>query len=407
MLENINKSPEIYFQVLWDNLIIEILENSYTEISFINSYKVQNIFLQMNPTIIFQEDNEFLKNNIAQFLEFIIKKLNIQLPNFYHSNSNGSTKYATINFNYSYTTLVQGFNFILKVLENKPINQNLISLGFTDPQQDQLLEAIKNKSNILISGVTGSGKTTTMNKLFEIITLTYPQLKIANIEDNFSTNEHCLSQAKNIIRSNVDIVCFGEIRTQEHAQAFQLLCENNIQVIGTIHANSALGILDRLSQLDSHSLVQHINLLINQTLIKKNCVHCCVHFNDLEELRENSETPQQFNHYNSMVLSIKTLEQQYPHIDLSNVTFSDTKGCKECGHLGVSGMDCCAQIITIDPRMHELIEKDDDLIPYLQFLSDENPLSDNMVGKSVKDHAIYKMLTGSVDPIILKNKFNS
>ncbi|MBI2603777.1 MAG: Flp pilus assembly complex ATPase component TadA [Deltaproteobacteria bacterium] len=160
-------------------------------------------------------------------------------------------------------------------------------LGLSDAKLQVLLDSIgKSDGLILISGPTGSGKTTTLYALLEemdrlgknISTLENPvekQLPRINQAD-ISDHRDFASFQRALMRQDPDVILLGEIRDAQTADLSMKLSSTGHLVLSTIHANGAVEVVDRLASLgvDSFSVRSNLRLSVAQRLLRTICPHC-------------------------------------------------------------------------------------------------------------------------------------
>lgn len=180
-----------------------------------------------------------------------------------------------------------GESIVIRILMKFKKTLNLDDLGLSQSHLSQIQFNI-NKSHgiILITGPTGSGKSTTQYALLQ--ELQDKHLKIITIEDpieyqmNFATqiqvNEQMsFSKAlRSILRQDPDVIVVGEIRDQETLKlAFEAALTGHL-VLATLHANDAYSSLERLVNmgLDNHTIFASLLLIISQRLLRSLCPYC-------------------------------------------------------------------------------------------------------------------------------------
>lgn len=169
--------------------------------------------------------------------------------------------------------------------------QALEKLGFTEETLSILFSSMERKSGLLLlSGSTGSGKTTTLYGITqELIKM---NLGIATVEDPVEFQIEGISQTslapekgldypnalRSILRQDPDVILVGEIRDSESAELVVSAALTGHLVLSTVHASSAKESILRLLQMgiDSATLNQVLSLVINQSLVKRLCPKCKV-----------------------------------------------------------------------------------------------------------------------------------
>ena len=192
-------------------------------------------------------------------------------------------------FRVSILPIIEGESIVIRVLDNNSSKKDLNTLGFSNHILNQLHEAIKLKQGlVLIAGPTGSGKTTTIYSLLQllnsdkrkIITVEDPvEYKMKNIQQVAVNNKLGLtfsSVLKNILRQDPDVLLIGEIREEESLKiALQASLTGHL-VISTIHSNSALQTISRLLDLnaDRFLLGTSLKYILSQRLVLSYCKSC-------------------------------------------------------------------------------------------------------------------------------------
>ena len=178
-------------------------------------------------------------------------------------------------------------------IQKKNKTFSLEKLGLPEKSYNRLLSAIQKQDGlILISGPTGSGKTTTLYSLLgqmdkygkNISTIENPvekkldRINQANISDNKSLSD--LESA--IMRQDPDTILVGEIRDEKSAKLCMRLSSTGHLVLSTIHANGAVEVIERLKNLgiDGFSIKSSLRLSVAQRLVKKVCPYCSKKAND-------------------------------------------------------------------------------------------------------------------------------
>lgn len=338
-----------------------------------------------------------------------------------------------INLRWQSTYAVGGFDVVARLLKNAVDNKvlTLEQLGYTPWQQAKLMQASsKSTGGVLIAGVTGSGKTTTLNTLVQLSPNMNLRKTIA-IEDPVEYRQRMVTQIsvqrkieggdkgrenpfsgamRAILRMDPDNVIFGEIRDQESGSVAQAMIETGHLVFATVHASSCVGIIPRLTsklialERDTIASDDFISVLIYQRLVPKNCPYCSIPILDKE-----SGAPKE---------QIYLLENKFG-IDPKNVKVASSKGCEKCriqglstdenDKLGIIGATVAAEMIMPDLSFLGLIRDSKDNEAKLAWRKSRTHRfdEDNMEGKTAYEHALYKVSKGIIDPYYLEDSFES
>lgn len=192
-------------------------------------------------------------------------------------------------FRVSSMPTLEAESIVLRILDNKNINKNLQTLGLSSNLLDILIQSLKlTQGLILISGPTGSGKTTTLYSILQ--ELNCEEKKIITVEDPIEYKIDSICQIpinnkiglsfevvlKNILRQDPDIIFIGEIRDKFSLEiALQASLTGHL-VIASIHANCAIETISRLIDLqaDPFLISTTLKLVMAQRLVLNYCIHC-------------------------------------------------------------------------------------------------------------------------------------
>jgi type IV pilus assembly protein PilB len=248
-----------------------------------------------------------------------------------------------------------GENCVLRVLDKSAALMRLANLGFEEDVL-QLFERLLSNSYgiILVTGPTGSGKTTTLyaalNQLStvekNIITLEDPiEYKLPLIRQSQVNEKAGMTFSKGlraILRQDPDIVLVGEIRdTETAAIAVQAALTGHL-VLSTLHTNSAAVAVTRLADMNIEPFLISTAVLgvQAQRLVRKICQDCKEEF-----------------HPDYSFLKLDFLAQYGIDIDLNTVKFYHGKGCKKCKGSGYKGRMSITEVFAVNETIRELILK--------------------------------------------------
>lgn len=243
-----------------------------------------------------------------------------------------------------------GEKIVMRILKRETQNVDLKNLGFTERELKIFLEAVRMPNGIiLISGPTGSGKTTTLYGTLKI--LNNESSNILTIEDPIEYTLEGINQVqlkedigldfpaalRTFLRQDPDIIMVGEIRDEKTASMAIKAALTGHLVLSTIHTNSASATISRLIDMGiPHYLIADtLNLSMAQRLVRLLCAHCKSREHINEQLfPENFEVP-------------KNLQYHYV-----------AKGCDQCYHTGYSGRKAIYEIIPINSQIASMIRKE-------------------------------------------------
>ncbi len=257
-----------------------------------------------------------------------------------------------------------GERVVLRILEKDKKHINLDDLGFSSDILKPFRKALtRNEGIILVTGPTGSGKTTSLysglkeisDRSQNILTIEDPvEYALDGIGQTQVNNKTGLTFAKGlraILRQDPDIVMVGEIRDKETAEiAIQASLTGHL-VLSTVHTNSAVNAITRLRDMgiEPYLLASSIIYVISQRLVRKLCDKC-------KSPDTESSKSSLMNKYNIKGQIFKA------------------SGCSECDNTGYKGRLSIGECITVDQTLSELIYKS----------SSENKIADYVYKDSMK-----------------------
>src|SRR6185436_9104329 len=244
-----------------------------------------------------------------------------------------------------------GEKAVLRVFDPEVLLTDVGKLGFSPPDLDvfhQFLAATH--GIILVTGPTGSGKTTTLYSVLKH--LSKPEVNIVTIEDPIEMVQEDLNQVavrpaieltfanalRTVLRQDPDIIMVGEIRDKETADhAVQAALTGHL-VLSTLHTNDAPSAITRLLDLGvPHFLVLSTVIgIVAQRLVRVNCSHCREPWTPVRE-----------------ELAALGLAADEPH----DLVLQRGAGCLHCRQTGYSGRDGIFQIMPISERVRALVAK--------------------------------------------------
>jgi type II secretory ATPase GspE/PulE/Tfp pilus assembly ATPase PilB-like protein len=247
---------------------------------------------------------------------------------------------------------VEGEKVVLRILASYVQGLSLIDLGLSN-QHQKILEAAANKpfGMIIVSGPTGSGKTTTLYALIK--TLNHPDINITTIEDPVEYKVEGLNQIqvnaltdltfakglRSIVRQDPDVILVGEIRDNETAEIAVNAALTGHLLLSTFHANDAATVVPRMLDMgiEPFLLASTLNMIIAQRLVRRICQHCRYSKTiEVSELKDKLKDPARY-------FGSKT------------VTLYQGAGCTACNQTGFKDRTAIFEIITVNPQLQELI----------------------------------------------------
>ncbi|GAO31946.1 GspE/PulE family protein [Geofilum rubicundum] len=345
---NKQKSPERFSVGQKGDFLVQIIE----EAARINSSDIHFEAFEDRCRVRFRIDGKLVERYVLNRSEYpsIVNKIKIKanldisekrLPQdgriFF---SEGDNKF---DIRVSVLPTLHGEKTVLRLLKRDATEINLETLGFYKKQLKDYMEGIRRPNGIiLISGPTGSGKTTTLyatlkqlnNDATNILTIEdpieYTLDGINQVQLKESIGMDFASALRTFLRQDPDIIMVGEIRDAETAQMAVRAALTGHLVLSTVHTNSAWGTVTRLVDMGipAYLVAATLNLSAAQRLVRCLCKHC------------KEEHP-----FNSDLFPPGFVPPIAPKVHFV------AKGCKECYFTGYSGRRALYEIIPIGAEL--------------------------------------------------------
>ena len=247
-----------------------------------------------------------------------------------------------------------GENVVMRLLSEGAEHFSLENLGFSVDDQMKILDAIHKPSGmILITGPTGSGKTTTLYTLIQLLNskevslitiedpIEYAISGVEQIQVNQRTNLTFATGLKTILRQDPNIIMVGEIRDSETASIAVNTALTGHLLLSTLHTNDAATTLPRLldMKVESFLVASTINIAIGQRLVRKICVHC----------KKQTSISKDFlsaSHFDISSIATQT-----------NTIVYEGKGCDACGGTGYMGRVSINEVLVVTEDIRDAIAR--------------------------------------------------
>jgi type II secretory ATPase GspE/PulE/Tfp pilus assembly ATPase PilB-like protein len=263
-------------------------------------------------------------------------------------------KGRTIDFRVSIMPTVHGEDCVIRILDKESANKefrtlNLDILGFDEDTKRKVRKFIREPYGmVLVTGPTGSGKTTTLYAcLSEIVSV---EDKIITIEDPVEYQLHGITQIpvnekkgltfarglRSILRHDPDKIMVGEIRDEETAQIAVQSALTGHLVFTTVHANNVVDVLGRFLNMnvDLYNFVSALNCVLAQRLVRRICPHC----------KRPAQTSAQLLEESGLTAEA-----------VRGSTFYEGVGCIECNGTGFLGRSAISELLDLSDNIRALI----------------------------------------------------
>ncbi len=275
-----------------------------------------------------------------------------------------------------------GEKFVLRVLDKDSLSAGLKNLGFSSQPLKLFSEAVKAPFGIiLVTGPTGSGKSTTLYSIIKKINS--PDKNIITIEDPVEYRLEGITQIQvnadigltfsaglhSVLRQSPDIIMVGEIRDSETADIAIKASLTGEVILSTLHTNSAVGAITRLREMGTEAFLLGSSLvaLTAQRLARKLCPKC----------KEKYKMDRGLLKRMKLESLLKDKEENY---------FYRSKGCSFCGHSGYYGRIAILEVILLDDKIREMVagrKSEEEIIKYAKKFRSFNSLQNDGLLKCV------------------------
>ena len=273
-----------------------------------------------------------------------------------------------ISFRVSTIPVFDGEKIVMRLLDEGNKLLKLEDLGFRDKDFKKILVGIdKPYGMILVTGPTGSGKTTT---LYAILSrLNTSEVNIATVEDPIEYRMEHVNQSqvnpkikftfaiglRALLRQDPDIIMVGEIRDQETAEIAIHSAMTGHKVLSTLHTNDAPGTLPRLLDMGvvSFLIASTVNVVVGQRLVRKICQHCIMSYKLDKKAIESLSDQVDVNFFLKVLQQEGVIESGQK--SLSTLLFFKGKGCKKCNNTGYKGRLGIYEVLEVTPEIQTLI----------------------------------------------------
>lgn len=388
---------------LVDLLIEDAIEDRASDIHISPEKDILNVFFRVDGVLIHQHalPIEFQKMIVSRIK--VLSNLDISqtgLP------QDGQMEYrylyADFRLRISSITTANGEKIVMRLLSNDATDLDIDSLGLSNKNETTLKELISQPNGLLlVTGPTGSGKTTTLYSLLKeidslkknILTVENPieyQIPFINqTQINKKTGYGFDTAIRAFMRQDPDVILLGEIRDKDTADAALSASMTGHLVLATLHTNDAVEAISRLADLgiEKYLLGAAILAICAQRLVRRLCPHCKVEVPNQEAEIQKWEVP-------------KSLTDQYKEFKIY-----EPQGCPKCSDIGYSSREVIIEILIVDQHVEDMILKSQGSLEILQYARSKGMLS-------MLEDGYSRVLDGStsfeeISSMVLDKKFLS
>ncbi len=256
-----------------------------------------------------------------------------------------------IDFRVSTLPVLFGEKIVLRILDKGNLTLDLQKFGFEPKAEHDLMRAIANPYGmVLVTGPTGSGKTTTLYSALSQVNT--PEVNIMTAEDPVEYNIHGINQVqvrteigmsfaaalRAFLRQDPNIIMVGEIRDIETGSIAIKAALTGHLVLSTLHTNDAASTITRMIDMgiEAFNVSSAVNLIVAQRLVRRICKECKA---------EHQYRPEE--------LAILGL----PEDQLRDMVFFRGNGCDACGKTGYRGRQGLYEVMAVSPEIRRMILK--------------------------------------------------
>jgi len=255
-----------------------------------------------------------------------------------------------IDLRVSTVPIMHGESVVMRILDKSGTALDFATLGFDPAVLERFLQVLMQPHGIvLVTGPTGSGKTTTLYTALD--KLNNPDIKILTVEDPVEYQMEGINQIqvkpqigltfanalRSIVRQDPDVIMIGEIRDLETAQIAVQSALTGHMVLSTLHTNDAASTINRLLDMgmDDYLLTSTVNGILAQRLVRTLCGHCRQAYPALPEVVEEMQL------------------KRYTSAD--PVMLYRPVGCTECGSTGYSGRVSIVELLVMSDTIRSMV----------------------------------------------------
>jgi len=278
-----------------------------------------------------------------------------------------ATEEQKVAFRVSILPVFDGEKIVLRLLNESAQVLTLEQLGLQKGAMEILERNIRKPHGmILVTGPTGSGKTTTLYTILNV--LNTPEVNISTVEDPIEYRMPRVNQTqvspkigltfagglRALLRQDPNIIMVGEIRDEETAEISTHAALTGHLVLSTLHTNDAVTTLPRLTEMHvpTFLIASTTNLVMAQRLVRKICSNCIESYTLTK--KQISDLEKQI-HFSEILSTLQKIEVIAKDQAAETLLFYRGKGCKQCNLSGYRGRVGIYEVLEVTPPIAQLI----------------------------------------------------
>ena len=331
-----------------NEMIIDAINKKASDIHFDPTEDYLNVRIRVDGELLeYAKVPAFVKKNLLTRIK-IISGMNITESRLPQDGAIKNLSYQIdLDLRVSSLPIVDGEKIVIRILNYTMSSSGLENLGLSEKNLEKINKLIKMPNGIiLVAGATGSGKSTTVYSILQILNTV--SKNIITVEDPVEMKIEGINQVqvmsdigltfgatlRSILRQDPDIIMIGEIRDDETARIAVRASITGHLVLSTIHTNNSLNTIERLldMEVERYLLGSALTGIISQRLVKRLCPKC--------------RTSRPTTNYE------KTLFEKVLHKEVNNVY--TPHGCSECIN-GYTGRIALHEVLEINQNVRDAI----------------------------------------------------
>jgi type IV pilus assembly protein PilB len=274
-----------------------------------------------------------------------------------------------------------GEKVVMRLLDKSALKVDMTQLGLDDLSLEALKAGVaKPYGMVLVTGPTGSGKTTTLYSA--IMELNKDDVNISTAEDPVEFSLHGVNQVqvledvgltfaaslRSFLRQDPDIILVGEIRDLETAEIAVKAALTGHLVLSTLHTNDAPSTLTRLLNMGvaTFLVASSVNIIVAQRLVRKLCIFC----------KRKTQIDKE------KLLGLGLEEQE-----IGTAELNEPVGCTECSGTGYKGRCGIYEVLTMTPKLQEMVLSEATVMEIRKMAVEQGMIS-------MRRSALNKLITG-------------